>query len=161
MIRMVGRLAIIILPALMLTLALTSHAPARADSPAPTQSCGTVNLSTTSNSDATKDFGCFTSAFQSCNAATLTASGRNGDEADTWTFSTVKGGNGCTISETVDRTIAGQKTTDAYVCNSLSNESDGLHFNQCTTKGDVAMQRGDSFSSVLQPLSQQPDPPKT
>jgi hypothetical protein len=146
-----------LLPAALLATAvvLLSHTSATASPDPATATCGVVNLSSTSKADASTDFNCFNAAFQSCNAASLTAQGREGDVDVTWNFATAKSSTGCSIAETVARTTAGVKTTDAYVCTGLSNEGDGLHVNGCAAKDDVAVKPGDRFSQVIQPLTQE------
>jgi hypothetical protein len=152
-----------LLPIALVALALVAlpHTPVRADSMASDQACGTVDLAKTSNDDAAKAFNCFNTAYSHCDPASLIATGNEADVATTWTFMTVNGDHGCSISETVDRVTGSVKTTDAYLCSSLSSEKDGLHFSGCGNKGDVALKPGDTFSQVLQPLAQQTDQNKT
>ncbi len=152
-----------LLPIALVAIAVIAlpHTPARAASTTAEQACGTVDLSKTSADDASKDFNCFNSAYSHCDPASLVATGNEGDVAMTWTFMTVSGDHGCAISETVDRTTGGTKTTDAYLCSALSSEKDGLHFSGCGAKGDVALKPGETFSQVLQPLAQQTDQNKT
>jgi hypothetical protein len=137
--------------------AIWTASPASADTTAPTPTCGNVNLGSTSVADANRSFDCFTAAFQHCDQTVLTATGHEADSAVTWTFITVSGGRGCAVSETVERLAGGTKTTDSYLCNAVSNEKDGLHFNDCGPKGSVTLQSNERFSSVLQPLSQSND----
>ena len=78
-----------------------------------------------------------------------------------WTFMTVSGDHGCSISETVERQAGGVKTTDAYLCSGLSDEKDGLHFSGCGSKGDVALKPGAPLGQIVQPLAQQTNQNKT
>ncbi|HEV2037806.1 MAG TPA: hypothetical protein VGQ96_04290 [Candidatus Eremiobacteraceae bacterium] len=144
-----------------IALLLSAHVAAKADTSPATPACGTVDLSSTSVADASKDFDCFAAAFQRCDSVSLVATGHEADVAIRWAFSTVKAGGGCGISETVQRAGGGTTTTDAYLCSSLSNEKDGLHFNGCQAKADVAVKGGDPFSQILQPLAQQSSPRKS
>ncbi len=146
---------------LAIGLLLSAHVAAKADTSPATPACGTVDLSSTSAADASKDFDCFTVAFQRCDSASLVATGHEADVAIRWAFTTVKAGGGCGISETIQRAGGGTTTTDAFLCSSLSNEKDGLHFNGCQAKTDVAVKGSDPFSQILQPLAQQSSPRKS
>jgi hypothetical protein len=137
------------------------HAPARADATTADQVCGSVDLSNPSNADSTKAFNCFNAAFAHCDPASLAATGHDADVAINWTFMTVTGDRGCAVSETVERSSGGSKTTDTYVCSGLSNQQDGLHVSGCGAKGDVALKPGAPFSQIAQPLAQQTDQSKT
>jgi hypothetical protein len=126
----------------MLTFA---QGPARADSPAQMASCGSVDLNGASSTDATRAFDCFSTAFKGCTPATLGAQSSDADVATSWSFSTVDGGDdhGCSISEVVETTSRGTKTTDSYLCRTLSRDNDGtLHFGGCGSGKDVALRVG-------------------
>ena len=151
---MLYRLAPVVV-AIVACAAFATVSPVSADTPSQTPSCGNVNLTSTSVADANKTFDCFTAAFQKCDQTLLTATGHEADVAVTWTFITVNAGRGCAVSETVERLAGGTKTTDSYLCNAVSKENDGLHFNECGPKGKVALRPDETFNSVLQPLSQQ------
>lgn len=140
---------------------ISTSSPASSDTLTQTPTCGIVNLGSTRVADANKSFDCFTAAFQRCDQVSLRATGSEADAAVTWTFITLNAGRGCAISETVERSAGGTKTTDSYLCNAVSNEKDGLHFNDCGPKGSVALQANERFSSVLQPLSQQSNSSKS
>lgn len=144
-----------IVMAIVACAAISMLTPVSADTPSSTATCGNVNLGSTSVTDANKSFDCFAAAFQKCDQTQLTATGHEADTAVTWTFITVTAGRGCAVSQTVERLAGGTKTTDSYLCNAISKEKDGLHFNDCGPKGAVTLQASDRFSSVLQPLSQQ------
>lgn len=116
------------------------HAPARAASAPSDQSCGQVDLATSSGDDAAKSFGCFATAFSTCNATSLVTTGRDGDALVTRTFLTVSGDDhGCSIAETVARTKSGTTTTDAYSCSGVRREKDGLIMTGCGAEGQVAL----------------------
>lgn len=121
----------------------TPQTPARADAPTDTSSCGTIDLAVTNSADATRAFNCFSAAFAACRQATLSAHGRDDAGVPTaWTFSTVDGGDdhGCSVSELVERQNGSQKTSDSYLCRTVSKDKDGaLVFGGCGTQKAVAL----------------------
>ena len=123
-------------------LTLMHQAPARADSSPQEQACGSVDLNTTSSADATLAFNCFSGAFASCKPAALQANSQDANASTRYTFETVDGGDdhGCSISEVVEKQSGGQKSTDTYLCRTVSRDKDGtLRFGGCGAAGDVAL----------------------
>ena len=136
--RTLGAVAIAIMA---FTLSFFSSAPAKADVAA-SQSCGTVDLSAANSTDAARAFDCFKAAFNGCKPATLLANGVDAGVTTAWTFSTMDGGDdhGCSISELVERQTSSGKTTDSYLCRTVSTARDGsLVFGGCGTQKDVAL----------------------
>jgi hypothetical protein len=128
-----------------------SQTKALADTGSDPTSCGTVDLSTTSSTDAARAFNCFSAAFSACRQATLYASGHDDTGVATaWTFSTVDGGDdhGCSISELVEKQSGAQKTTDSYLCRTVSKDKDGaLVFGGCGAQKDVALRVSQATAS--------------
>ena len=149
-----------------LALAFVAHAPALADSTPQAGACGTVDLSATTGADAIKAFDCFNAAFAGCKPATLYASGQDAGVATAWTFTTVDGGDdhGCSISEVVEKQSGATKSTDAYLCRSVTRDKDGLRFSGCGTQKDVSLYPNSMLgaSAASTPaVGQQPDPSKS
>jgi hypothetical protein len=147
-------------------LALVPHAPALADSSPQAGVCGTVDLAATSGSDAAKAFDCFSSAFAGCKPATLYASGQDAGVPTAWTFTTVDGGDdhGCSVSEVVEKQNGATKTTDAYLCRTLTRDKDGLRLSGCGAQKDVSLYPNamlGASASATPAVVQQPDPSKS
>ena len=136
-------------------LTLSSHAPARADSGPQQQMCGTVDLNAASSADAARAFDCFSGAFAGCKPATLLANTSEAGVATAYSFTTVDGGDdhGCSVSEVVEKQTGGTKTTDSYLCRTVSRDKDGaLHFGGCGAQKDVSL-RVTSAVSTAAPIS--------
>ena len=136
--------------ALLLAMLTFAQGPARADGAAQTASCGSINLNVATSADATRAFDCFSNAFKGCTPATLGAQTSDADVATSWSFSTVDGGDdhGCSISEVVETSTGGAKTTDSYLCRTLSRDSDGtLRFGGCGSGKDVALRVGSTLGA--------------
>ena len=122
---------------------LTPQAPAHADTPSDASTCGTVDLASSTSTDAARSFNCFSAAFAACRQATLFANGRDdAGVAVAYTFTTIDGGDdhGCSVSELVEKQNGSQKTTDSYLCRTVSKDKDGaLVFGGCGTQKDVAL----------------------
>jgi hypothetical protein len=122
---------------------MTPQTPARADTGSDPTSCGTVDLAATSSADAARAFNCFSAAFSACRQATLFANGHDdAGVATAWTFTTVDGGDdhGCSVSELVEKQTGAQKTSDSYLCRTVSKNKDGaLVFGGCGAQKDVAL----------------------
>lgn len=115
-----------------------SGTPAAAATVAAAQvACGTVDLNSASGSDAASAFDCFTKAFTHCDFASLSATSTDGNAAVTSTFVTYAGDNGCSISETVSRSLGSDGNVDSYVCNSVTQDGAALHFTGCGAQRDV------------------------
>jgi hypothetical protein len=128
---------------------LALHAPAHADAAPQQISCGSVDLSSASSSDAAKAFDCFHNAFTNCDSATLVATGQAAGAPTTWTFVTVPGiGNGCSVSETIERGVGSAKTTDASLCSAVNRGKDDLRFSGCANSKDVALRLSSTFGAT-------------
>ncbi len=148
----------------IVALALLPHAPAFADSAPEAGICGTVDLGSASSADATKAFSCFNTAFASCKPATLYANAQDAGVATAWTFTTVDGGDdhGCSVSEVVEKQSGSTKTTDAYLCRTVSQDKDGLHFSGCGAQKDISLRVSPALGAAAAPtVVQQPDPAKS
>ncbi len=159
-------ISVLVVACAALALALVPHAPALADASPQAGECGTVDLTATSGIDAAKAFDCFNTAFASCKSATLYASGQDAGVATAWTFTTVDGGDdhGCSVSEVVEKQIGANKTTDAYLCRSVTRDKDGLRFNGCGTQKDISLYPSSMLgasASATPAVVQQPDPSKS
>jgi len=125
------------------TCIVTAQTRTLADTPNDPTSCGTVDLATSSSADAARAFNCFSAAFSSCRQATLFANGRDDAGLPTaYTFTTIDGGDdhGCSVSELVEKQSGTQKTTDSYLCRTVSKDKDGaLVFGGCGAQKDVAL----------------------
>jgi hypothetical protein len=99
--------------------------------------CGTIDLSSAQNSAAASAFGCFTKAYAHCDFASLTAKGPSSQGPTTSTFIIYPGDSGCNISETVTGQDANDGTLGTYVCSTVSQDGNALHFTGCGTQRDV------------------------
>ncbi|HEV2878720.1 MAG TPA: hypothetical protein VGW96_03975 [Candidatus Eremiobacteraceae bacterium] len=128
---------------------LAPHAPAHADAAPQQLTCGNVDLTSASSSDAAKAFDCFHNAFSHCDSATLVASGQAAGMPTTWTFVTVpRSGYGCSVSETIERGTGTAKTTDASLCTSVNRDKDELRFTGCANSKDVALRLSSAYGAT-------------
>jgi hypothetical protein len=127
---------------------LAPHAPAHADAAPQQLTCGNVDLSSASSSDAAKAFDCFHNAFSHCDSATLVATGQAAGMPTTWTFVTINIGYSCNVSETIERGTGSTKTTDASLCTNVNRDKDGLRFTGCANSKDVALRLSSAYGAT-------------
>jgi hypothetical protein len=130
------------------TITGSNNAEATATEP-PVQHCGTVHtlglhIVPTDQQGAKNVVDCFWQAYQQCHPATLVYSQGGVDAATIHTFS-LKSQNGkCVITDTLQHVIAPHTPTpgESDTCTSLTQQTDGLHFQACNNEGNVLVPEG-------------------